>query len=82
MRGKITEERIDRLDIGLSFSLICLTVLVSLVFLKCLIIRLYPSSWASPSGLILLGGVDSRATEKIQEDGTSTASYSLKYSTA
>merc|ERR1712183_86395 len=38
------------------------------------------SSWASPSGLILLGGRGSkRTTEKIEEDGTSSYSFELKY---
>merc|ERR1719219_938055 len=45
--------------------------------------RLRHSSWASPSGLILLGGTDSQTTtEKIQENGTSTQSFGLKYPTA
>merc|ERR1711994_1183795 len=40
------------------------------------------SSWASPGGLILMGGdYSSRTTEKIQEDGTSTYSFDLKYAT-
>ena len=65
-----------------TFSL-CLTVLVSLVLLKCLIIRWDHSSWASPSGLILLGSEygDSDTTEKIQPGGTSTASFRLQHST-
>jgi len=42
--------------------------------------RYHHSSWASPSGLILLGGRGSkRTTEKIQEDGTSSYSFELKY---
>ena len=45
-------------------------------------IRIRHSSWASPSGLILLGGTDSKKTsEKIQEDGTSSFSFELKYRT-
>ena len=65
------------------FSLICLTVLVSSVLVITLIIRWDHSSWASPSGVILLGsGYDygGKTTEKIQEDGTSTASFDLEYS--
>jgi len=39
-------------------------------------------SWDSPSGLILLGGEGSpRTTEKIQQDGGSSYSFYLKYST-
>jgi len=39
-------------------------------------------SWASPSGTILMGGAYSRKTsEKIQEDGTSSYSFDLKYDT-
>jgi len=44
--------------------------------------RTYHSSWASPSGVILLGGVerDSRLTsERIQEDGTSVSGFPLEY---
>merc|ERR1711953_992287 len=42
--------------------------------------RYHHSSWASPSGLILLGGRGSkRTTEKIQEDGSSSYSFELKY---
>jgi len=40
------------------------------------------SSWASPSGLILLGGAygsSSTSSEKIGEDGTSRYSFKLKY---
>ena len=41
-----------------------------------LIIREGHFSWASPSGVILMGGYSSpKTTEKIQQDGTS--SYSL-----
>jgi len=40
------------------------------------------SSWASPSGLILLGGGGSiRTSEKIGEDGTSRNSFKLNYTT-
>merc|ERR1712232_453015 len=43
--------------------------------------RHWHSSWASPSGVILLGGDGSlRTSERIQDDGTSTDSFSLKYS--
>merc|ERR1711874_279780 len=42
--------------------------------------RYYHSSWASPSGVILLGGENStRNSERIQDDGTSTDSFSLGY---
>ena len=58
------------------------TVLVSSVLIIILIIRFEHASWASPSGLMLLGGqYSSTRTEKIQEDGTSTNSFELKYST-
>ena len=47
-----------------------------------LIFRSDLASWASPSGVILLGGYGSTTTtEKIQEDGTSTYSFNLTYST-
>ena len=50
--------------------------------LMIIIIRSGHSSWDSPSGLILLGGGDSpRTTEKIQQDGGSSYSFELKYST-
>ena len=64
-------------------SLICLTVLVSsLLVINLIIIRYYHSSWASPSGVILMGGRYSETTtEKIQPGGTSTASFNLKHST-
>ena len=46
-----------------------------------IIIRLWHSSWASPSGVILLGGGWSHGTsERIQDDGTSTGSFNLEYS--
>merc|ERR1719300_1802563 len=39
------------------------------------------SSWASPSGVILLGGEGSpRTSERIQEDGTSVSGFPLEYS--
>jgi len=42
--------------------------------------RLWHSSWASPSGVILLGGINSRRTsERIQEDGTSVSGFPLEY---
>jgi len=45
--------------------------------------RKYHSSWASPSGLILLGGDSSpRTSEKIGEDGTSRNSFNLNYTTS
>ena len=58
------------------------TVLVSSVLIIILIIRFEHASWASPSGLMLLGGSHSKkTTEKIQENGTSTYSFELKYFT-
>merc|ERR1712066_235474 len=45
--------------------------------------RYYHSSWASPSGVILLGGWSSPGTsERIQEDGTSVSGFPLEYSLA
>jgi len=39
------------------------------------------SSWASPSGVILLGGEGSpRTSERIQEDGTSVSGFTLEHS--
>ena len=47
-----------------------------------LIIRRVHSSWDSPAGVVLMGGKNSlRTTEKIQQDGTSSYSFDLKYST-
>jgi len=47
--------------------------------------RYYHSSWDSPAGVILMGGDgrygSPRTTEKILQDGTSTASFDLRYST-
>jgi len=48
--------------------------------------RVDHSSWASPSGIILLGGrgyssSSSRTSEKIGEDGTSRYSFQLNYTT-
>ena len=52
------------------------------LLIKIIIIRNGHTNWASPSGLMLLGGVYiEKTTEKIQEDGTSTDSFDLKYST-
>ena len=52
------------------------------VLMIIIIIRYDHCSWASPSGIILMGGYNSRkTTEKIQENGTSTVSFALKYST-
>ena len=66
----------------LPFSLISLTVLVSSVLIIIIIIRDAHSSWDSPAGVILMGGSYSlRTTEKILQDGTSTASFDLKYAT-
>merc|ERR1719219_2121889 len=45
--------------------------------------RNYHSSWDSPAGVILMGGEGSRTTtEKILQDGTSSASFDLKYRTS
>ena len=47
--------------------------------------RVHHSSWASSSGVILLGGRDlnsSQTTERIQQNGTSVGSFDLKYLTA
>jgi len=42
--------------------------------------RSYHSRWDSPDGVILLGGqYSSTTTEKILQDGTSTASFDLEY---
>ena len=47
-----------------------------------LIIRDRHSSWASPSGTILMGGrYNETTTEKIQQEGTSSYSFDLKYGT-
>merc|ERR1719510_2327271 len=45
-------------------------------------IRRWHSSWNSPSGLMLFGGHDSRTTSEKIKNGTSSASFDLKYSTA
>ena len=49
-------------------------------------IRDQHSSWASPSGIILMGGWHSgsqrNTTEKIQPDGTSIYSFYLNYELA
>ena len=76
----------NRLEITfrLLSSLIFLTVLVSsrLICNTIFIIRSLHSSWASPSGIILMGGSGSkRTTEIIQEDGTSIISIDLQYNT-
>ena len=43
-------------------------------------IRAGHSSWDSPSDLVLMGGdYSKRTTEKIQENGTSSYSFELKY---
>ena len=63
--------------------MIFLTVLVSSVLVIIIIIRNSHCSWDSPSGLILLGGDDGseRTSEKIEEDGTSSERFELKYET-
>jgi len=47
--------------------------------------RYYHVSWDSPAGVILMGGDgrygSPRTTEKILQNGTSTASFDLRYST-
>ena len=52
------------------------------VYYFLIIIRFRHSSWASPSGLILLGGGFSNTTEIIGEDGTSSYSFDLRYKTS
>ena len=50
--------------------------------LSIFIIRYQHASWASPSGIILMGGLgfnSESSTEKIGEDGTSTNSFDLKH---
>ena len=59
-------------------SLIFYTVLVFPMILI-LIFRDMHLSWASPSGVILLGE-DLKRSEKIQQDGTTTYSFDLKHS--
>jgi len=45
-------------------------------------VRWHHTSWDSPAGVILMGGPGSRkTTEKILQDGSTTASFPLKYST-
>ena len=49
-----------------------------------IIIRSGHSSWDSPAGVILMGGQyysATKTTEKIQQDGTSSYSFDLKYDT-
>jgi len=47
-----------------------------------IIIRDEHSSWDSPAGVVLMGGFYSpNTTEKIQQDGSTTASFELKYDT-
>ena len=66
----------------LSFSLIFMSVIDNSMLIIMLIIREGHCSWASPSGTILMGGTYSKKTsEKIQEDGTSSYSFDLKYDT-
>ena len=55
---------------------------ISSMFAIFLNIRYGHSSWASPSGTILMGGEGSqKTTEKIQQNGTSSYSFELKYET-
>ena len=62
-------------DRNFSFSSLCILLIIILI------IRAGHSSWASPSGMILLGGPYSpRTSEKIQDlNGTSTYSFDLVY---
>ena len=78
-RGKLTDKYIHIL------SLICVIVVVLVISLLIIIFitRWGHSSWASPSGLMLLGGGGDglRTTEKINKNGTSSYSFPLKYDT-
>ena len=59
------------------FPLSCPTILSPITIL---FIRGYHSSWASPSGVMLLGGRDSPTTsERILEDATSVSGFTLEY---
>ena len=62
--------------------LFCHSPCFSSMLIIIIIIRDAHSSWASPSGLLLMGGYETRTTEKIQEDGTSSYSFDLKYDAA
>ena len=63
--------------------MIFFTVFAAQLFSINLNIRYYHVSWASPSGTILMGGYGSlRTSEKIDESGTSSYSFNLKYDTA
>ena len=75
-RGKLTDKYIHILSL---ISVIAVISLLIIIF----IIRWGHSSWASPSGLMLLGGGGDglRTTEKINENGTSSYSFPLKYDT-
>ena len=74
--GGTWEKTTELLDKRQSFSLFSLVQ----CFSKILNLRVGHCSWASPSGLILLGGYDSRrTTEMIQENGTSAYSFTLEY---
>ena len=45
-----------------------------------ILLRDMHSSWASPSGTILMGGYDSpRTTEKLETNGSTTDSFQLQY---
>ena len=59
-------------------SLIFFKLLVEPMMIIFLIIRDGHLSWASPSGVILLGPYLKRS-EKIQQDGTTTYSFDLKH---
>ena len=55
------------------------TVLLSSKLIIILIIRSRHSSWNSPSGLLVMGGLSSeKTTEKIEQNGTSTYSFQLQ----
>ena len=85
---KVTEEQGSGTSYGLCHIMtqyhlaslvpdICPTILSPITIL---IIRYWHSSWASPSGVILLGGGWSpRTSERIQEDGTSVSGFPLEY---
>ena len=77
---------LSKTEPGIQLQLLCKRTgnpdyyLLSLLFYYVIIIfsRVYLSSWASPSGVYLLGEGDT--TELIKEDGTTVAKFNLKYS--
>ena len=53
-----------------------------LIVTKIYLIRFWHCSWASPAGVILIGGLNSqRTSEMIQEDGSSVEGFRLEHST-